>query len=159
LPIRLSEVVERLIYKETDLTLQIWDRPVSSQDNRNTQKTDLTWMPPVEFEPTTLEWPSHSLGGQSLASHRGGRGSRPSQVTWDLWWTKYFDFTCQSPFHSTFTIICHLGLVEEASSGRSTRCTHSHPTKKEKNMALVFQQSKILHVLDRAATVNCPVLV
>jgi hypothetical protein len=28
-----------------------------------------------------------SSGGQSPAYHRGGRGSSPGPVTWDLWWT------------------------------------------------------------------------
>jgi hypothetical protein len=33
--------------------------------------------------------PCHSSGGYSLASRRGGPGSRPSQVMRDLWWTKW----------------------------------------------------------------------
>jgi hypothetical protein len=33
---------------------------------------------------------SHSrLSGYSLASHRGGQGSNPGLVMWDLWWTKW----------------------------------------------------------------------
>jgi hypothetical protein len=32
--------------------------------------------------------PCHSSGGYSLASQSGGPGSSPSQVMWDLWWTK-----------------------------------------------------------------------
>jgi hypothetical protein len=31
--------------------------------------------------------------------------------------------------YSTITIICHLGLVQQASSDRSTKWTQSHPTK------------------------------
>jgi hypothetical protein len=34
-------------------------------------------------------WPHHSLSGQSLASHRGGPGSIPGLVKWDLWWKKW----------------------------------------------------------------------
>jgi hypothetical protein len=29
--------------------------------------------------------PCHSSGGYSLVSHRGGRGSSPGQIMWDLW--------------------------------------------------------------------------
>jgi hypothetical protein len=34
-------------------------------------------------------WPHHSSSAWSLASHRGGSGSRPGLVKWDLWWTKW----------------------------------------------------------------------
>jgi hypothetical protein len=33
-------------------------------------------------------WPCHSSGRTSMASDRGGPGSRPSQSMWALWWTK-----------------------------------------------------------------------
>jgi hypothetical protein len=33
--------------------------------------------------------PRHSSSGWSLASHRGGPGSTPDLVMWDLWWTKW----------------------------------------------------------------------
>jgi hypothetical protein len=56
---------------------------------------------------------------------------------WDLWWTKrrwdrFHPSTWVSIANflfasfSTITIICHLGLVEQASSGRSTKWTQSH---------------------------------
>jgi hypothetical protein len=50
----------------------------------------------------------------------------PGQV-----FSKSFSFPCLSSFHqcSTITIIHHLGLVQQASSGGSTRWTQSHPTK------------------------------
>jgi hypothetical protein len=48
---------------------------------------------------------------------------------------EYFGFPCQ--FHSTncstITIIYHLGLVQWASSGRSTKWTQPHPTKNNNN--------------------------
>jgi hypothetical protein len=44
------------------------------------------------FYPTVYSkrnWrPWHSSGGYSPVSHRGGQGSSPGQVMWDLWWTK-----------------------------------------------------------------------
>jgi hypothetical protein len=33
--------------------------------------------------------PGHSSGGYSLASYRGGPGSNPDQIMWDLWWTEW----------------------------------------------------------------------
>jgi hypothetical protein len=33
--------------------------------------------------------PCQGSGRYSLASHRGGPGSRPGQSMWDLWWTKW----------------------------------------------------------------------
>jgi hypothetical protein len=58
---------------------------------------------------------------------------------WDLGWTKwrwgrFSPSTSVSPANlhstnfSTITIIYHLGLVQYASSGRSTKWTQSHPT-------------------------------
>jgi hypothetical protein len=55
--------------------------------------------------------------------HRGGPGSSPGHVMWDLWrtkwhWCRFYPSTSVSPasFHSTncstLTIIYHLGLVE-----------------------------------------------
>jgi hypothetical protein len=40
--------------------------------------------------------------------------------------TEYFGFPCQFAFHRLLTIIIiyHLGLVQQASSGRSTKWTH-----------------------------------
>jgi hypothetical protein len=62
----------------------------------------------------------------------------PGLIMWDLWWTKWrwgssslsisvspanlYSINC-----STISIIYHLGLVQQASSGRSTKWTH--PTK------------------------------
>jgi hypothetical protein len=66
--------------------------------------------------------PRHSLGGYSPASHRGVPGLRPSQVMWDLWWTKWHwgrfsPSTSVSPANSPSTnsntlIINHPGLVQ-----------------------------------------------
>jgi hypothetical protein len=40
--------------------------------------------------PYKVLWrPRHSSSGYSLASHRGGPGSSPGLVMWDLWWTKW----------------------------------------------------------------------
>jgi hypothetical protein len=68
-------------------------------------------------------WPCHSSGGCSPASHRGGLGSSPGQVMWDLWWTKWYwgrfspgisvsSVNSHSTDCSTFIIICHPGLVQ-----------------------------------------------
>jgi hypothetical protein len=54
--------------------------------------------------------PCHSSGGLSPASHRGGPGSSPGQVMWNLWWTvaleqvfsEYFGFPCQFSFNQLF---------------------------------------------------------
>jgi hypothetical protein len=55
------------------------------------------------------------------ASHRSGTGSTPSQVTWDLWWTKWHwgrfspsILTSPDNFHSTkcSILIYHTGLVQ-----------------------------------------------
>jgi hypothetical protein len=67
--------------------------------------------------------PRHSSSGQSLASHRGGPGSSPGLVMWELWWTKwrwgrFSPSTSVSPANlhstncSTITLIYHLGLVQ-----------------------------------------------
>jgi hypothetical protein len=70
----------------------------------------------------TVRWnqwyagPRHSSNGWSLATHRGGLGSSPGLVMWDLWWTKcrwgrFSPSTSVSPanFHptscSTITVI------------------------------------------------------
>jgi hypothetical protein len=37
---------------------------------------------------TCLSWTCRNSSDQSPASHRGGTGSSPGQVTWELWWTK-----------------------------------------------------------------------
>jgi hypothetical protein len=76
----------------------------------------------------------------TLASHRGGQGSIPGQVMWDLWWTKWHwgrfsPSTLVSPAnpHSTdcsIIIIDHPGLVQQANSGRRTKWTQSHPTQR-----------------------------
>jgi hypothetical protein len=63
---------------------------------------------------------------------------------WDLWWTKwrwgrFFPTISVSPVNlhstacSTITIIYHLGLVQQATSGRSTKWTQSHPTENNNN--------------------------
>jgi hypothetical protein len=65
-------------------------------------------------------------GGRAIAqavSHRGGPGSTPGLVMWDLWWTKwrwgrFSPSTSVSPANlystncSTITLIYHLGLVQ-----------------------------------------------
>jgi hypothetical protein len=72
--------------------------------------------------------------GWSLDSQRGGPGSSPGQVMWDLWWTKrawgqvfceYFRFPCQS-FHRLLHTQHH--PPSGASSGRCTERTQSHST-------------------------------
>jgi hypothetical protein len=76
--------------------------------------------------------PRHSSSGYSLASHRGGPGSNPVIFMWDLWWTKWlwgrfypstsvFPANLHSTNFSTITITYHPGLVQQASSGRSTQ--------------------------------------
>jgi hypothetical protein len=61
---------------------------------------------------------------------------------WDLWWTKgrwgrFSPSTSVSPANlystncSTITIIYHQGLVQQASNGRSTNWTQSHPNNKK----------------------------
>jgi hypothetical protein len=81
---------------------------------------------------TDAEGPRHSSSGYSLASHRGGPGSKPSLVMWDLWWTKWrwgrfspSTWVSLANLHptdfSTITITYHLGLVQKASSGQSTQ--------------------------------------
>jgi hypothetical protein len=58
-----------------------------------------------------------------MHSQRGGPGSTPGQVMWDLWWTKWqwgrFSHSTsvshansQSTNCSTFIIISHPGLVQ-----------------------------------------------
>jgi hypothetical protein len=67
--------------------------------------------------------PRHSSSGYSLAFHRGGLGSIPGLVKWDLWWTKWHwgrlsPSTSVSPANldstkfSTSTLTYHLGLVQ-----------------------------------------------
>jgi hypothetical protein len=46
---------------------------------------------------------------------------------------EYFGFPYQSSFHQMLTTIYHPGTVQQASSGRSTKWTQSHPTKKKKS--------------------------
>jgi hypothetical protein len=66
--------------------------------------------------------PRRSSGGLTLASHRGGPGSSPGQVMWDLLWAKwrwcrFSPSTSVSSTNShstdcfTFIIIYHPGLV------------------------------------------------
>jgi hypothetical protein len=65
----------------------------------------------------------HSSSGKSLASHRGGPGSSPGLIMWDLWctkwrWGRFSPSTSVPPanFHSTncstITLIYHLGFVQ-----------------------------------------------
>jgi hypothetical protein len=76
---------------------------------------------------------------------------KPGLVMWDLWWTKwrwgsFYQSTSVSPanLHSTnfsiITITYHPGLVQQASSGRSTK----RPTaqiKKKNYVALVWKRN------------------
>jgi hypothetical protein len=73
-------------------------RMISPSQGRYLTKHRQTSMPQVGFEPTipafdrvkiihALDRPYRSSRGLSLASHRGGPGSRPSSV-WFLWRTK-----------------------------------------------------------------------
>jgi hypothetical protein len=80
------------------------------------------------------------------ASHRGGPGSSPGEVMWDLWWTqwhcgRFFPSTSVSPanFHSTdcFTliIISHPGPTYQVDSA-------SHHPKKLKKKNLIKKELK-----------------
>jgi hypothetical protein len=113
--------------------------------------TELYFVPDIQLRNIQLA-PCHSSGGQSLALHRGGPGSSPGQVMWDLRWTKWHwgrfsPITLVSPvnLHSTngptITSIYHLGLVQWANSGRSTKWTQSHPTKNNKRKHTATWQS------------------
>jgi hypothetical protein len=52
--------------------------------------------------------PRRSSGGQSPASHRGGPGSSPGLVIWDLWWTEgHWDRFPPSTSVSTATHLFH----------------------------------------------------
>jgi hypothetical protein len=104
--------------------------------------------------------PSHSSGGKSPASHRGGPGSSPVHVIWDLWWTKcywrqafseYFGFPCQFSFHRLLHTP-HLSfeagttgqIVVEVPSGLSL--TPSQETKKSNCfMTLSVSRSHSVH--------------
>jgi hypothetical protein len=61
-------------------------------------------------------------------------------ISWIKWhWGRFSPSISVSPANlhsincSTITIIYHLGLVKQASNGRSTKCTQSHPTKDNNN--------------------------
>jgi hypothetical protein len=68
----------------------------------------------------------HISGSQSSTSQRGGPGSSPGQVMWDLWWTKrhwgrFSPSTSVFPTNYNSTecstlIICHPGLGSRDSS-------------------------------------------
>jgi hypothetical protein len=86
--------------------------------------------------------PCHSSGSWSPASHRGGLGSSPGQVMWDLWWTKWgwagFLWVLRFPLqmlippttpHPSSSII--RGWYNRPVSGRRTKWTQSHPTPKK----------------------------
>jgi hypothetical protein len=74
----------------------------------------------------------------SLASHRGRPGSSPSEVTWDLWWTKVHwgkfppVLRCPLPIipptaqYSSSPII--RGRYNRPNCGRRTKWTRYHPT-------------------------------
>jgi hypothetical protein len=87
-------------------------------------------------------------GGWSPASHRGVTGSSPGHVIWDLWWTKwrwgrFSPSTSVSPANlhsnhcSRITIIYHLGVVQQGSSGRSAKWTQSRPTNNNNNNKMI----------------------
>jgi hypothetical protein len=72
---------------------------------------------------TDLSRPCHSSDGQSLASHRGGPGSIPGQVMWDLWRTTWhwgrFSPSTSVPLAKSHSADCstlikmyHPGLVQ-----------------------------------------------
>jgi hypothetical protein len=69
----------------------------------------------------------HSSSGYLLPSYRGGPGSNPSLVKWDLWWTKwrwgmFSPSTSVSPvyLHSTIfsIVIITRGWYKRPISGR-----------------------------------------
>jgi hypothetical protein len=68
-----------------------------------------------------------------------------AQVSWTKWyWGSFSPSTSVYPVNllstncSTITIIHHLGLVQEANSGRSTKWTQSHHTKNIKNVSVSY---------------------
>jgi hypothetical protein len=83
-----------------------------------------------------------------MASHRGGPGSIPGQVMWDLWWTKWHwgrfsPNTSVSPanFHSTdcsTLIVYHPGWYNRPNIGRRTKWTQSYPTPRNKKYHVLF---------------------
>jgi hypothetical protein len=116
----------------------------------------------------TFGFPCHSSGGQLPAFHCGGPGSSPGQITWDLFWTKWYlgRFSpstsvspCQFSFHQLLHIGHHLSfgagtvgqLMADVPSGPSltpsTRGQRPLPTRPERdsNPITVFERSKIAH--------------
>jgi hypothetical protein len=78
---------------------------------------------PLRKAKMTEKRPRHSSSCWSLGSHRGGPGSNPGLVMWDLWWTKwrwgrFSPSTSVSPANlpstnfSTITITYHPGLAQ-----------------------------------------------
>jgi hypothetical protein len=57
--------------------------PPSQQTHKHTR----TWSFLVATYNGTVVGPCSSSGSWSPAFHRGGPGTRTSQVMWDLWWT------------------------------------------------------------------------
>jgi hypothetical protein len=92
--------------------------------------------------------PCCSSGGLSLASHRGGAGSIPGQVTWDLWWTKWhWGRFCPSTSVSPCQFSFHQMLHSDLPSGAGTIgqlvdqvvcLTSLHEIKKKFNILQVF---------------------
>jgi hypothetical protein len=87
--------------------------------------------------------PCHSSGCLSPASHHDGLGSIPGQVMWDLWWTKWHwgSFSRVLTFppansHSidctTFVVMYHPGWYNRLISGRRTKWSQSHRTRRNK---------------------------
>jgi hypothetical protein len=81
--------------------------------------------------------PCHSSGGYSPASNRGGPGSSPGQVMWDLWWTKcYWGIFSPStsvslpiliPSTSPHSSSIIRGSYSSPNIGRRTKWTQFHP--------------------------------
>jgi hypothetical protein len=108
-----------------------------------------------------MSTPSHNSGSRSPASHRGGPGSSPGQVMWDLMvdkvalgqvFSEYFGFSCQFLFHrllhTSSSIITDWS--NRPNSGRRIKWTKSHTHPKKLKTKKKFL-SRNRHVIMKAA--------
>jgi hypothetical protein len=71
-----------------------------------------------EFVFYNSNWPGHSTGSQSLASHHRGLGLLPGQSMWDLWWTKWhWDKFFSKPLFPLSISFQHCSIFTHISSG------------------------------------------
>jgi hypothetical protein len=108
----------RVEWKVASYSTKILKYRISSALNSGKKNTEIY----LKVNTNRLIWPCHSSGGQSPASHCGGKGSRPEQSMWDLWWKKWqydrvfsksFCFTLSVSFHrcSVFTNVLYGGWI------------------------------------------------